>query len=327
GRRTDFSDVTFDAYIDKHKADFNTGVTKFIRVGNDGKPNRRPNRSLIKFDFIDGLIMSGVTNASQIVKAELELYVFSSEDGGEEGLDVDIFRVMKDWNEGDTDYAAAKTGEVTWNAARHDEVEWARAGAGRVNKDREEDPDDTQFIESRGRATFRVTFNVTTTAKAIFDDAENYGWLLQAQDEGKDTYFRIYSSEHRKKRRRPKLTITAIVPSDGLAKSNLNDHGSVLRQDAPVPAIFGLSQNFPNPFNPETRIEFQLPNHSHVTIKIFNTLGQEIRTLVDAPYSSGYHSVRWDGTDRSGNQVASGVYIYKMTADDFHAVKKMSLLR
>ena len=88
-----------------------------------------------------------------------------------------------------------------------------------------------------------------------------------------------------------------------------------------------LRQNFPNPFNPETEIRFQLPNASRVGIKIFNVLGQNIRTLVDARYQAGYHSVRWDGTDRNGKLAASGIYFYQLQAGTFSQLKKMILLR
>jgi flagellar hook assembly protein FlgD len=93
-----------------------------------------------------------------------------------------------------------------------------------------------------------------------------------------------------------------------------------------VPSEFQLSQNHPNPFNPETEIRFVLPKASHVEVKIYNTLGQEIRTLADSPYEAGYHSVIWDSKDNQGNYVASGVYLYELKAHEF-VVKKMSLVR
>ncbi len=105
------------------------------------------------------------------------------------------------------------------------------------------------------------------------------------------------------------------------------EYSEILQVDINAPKSFALAQNYPNPFNPDTNIEFQLPEASHVSIKIFNTLGQEIRTLLNAPYQAGYHSVGWNGTDRNRNQVASGVYLYRIKAGDFTAVKKMSLLQ
>ena len=94
-----------------------------------------------------------------------------------------------------------------------------------------------------------------------------------------------------------------------------------------MPTEFELAQNYPNPFNPETEIRFGLPEASEVLLRVFNTLGQEIRTLVDRPYQAGFHSVRWDGKDNLGNPVSSGIYFYQIKAGKYVQVKKMSLLR
>lgn len=102
---------------------------------------------------------------------------------------------------------------------------------------------------------------------------------------------------------------------------------SVETEDPIMPEEFIVHQNYPNPFNPMTKIRFQLPEDSHIVVRIFNTLGQEIRTLANAPYKAGYHSVRWDGKDNNGNPVSSGIYLYQIQAGTFSQVKKMSLLR
>lgn len=89
---------------------------------------------------------------------------------------------------------------------------------------------------------------------------------------------------------------------------------------------YRLEQNYPNPFNPTTEIRFALPKAGPVVLRIFNTLGEEIRTLVDAPFESGYHTVPWDGKDKDGKPVASGVYLYQLRAGEFSQVRKMSLI-
>jgi hypothetical protein len=94
-----------------------------------------------------------------------------------------------------------------------------------------------------------------------------------------------------------------------------------------APADFELAQNYPNPFNPETEIRFQLPQASHVVLKIFNMLGREIITLTDRQFEAGYHRVRWNGKDGNGNSLASGVYFYQLQASSFTQVRRMSLLR
>jgi len=94
-----------------------------------------------------------------------------------------------------------------------------------------------------------------------------------------------------------------------------------------LPAGFSLSQNYPNPFNPTTTIEFSLPEQSHTELTIYNVLGQQITELIDAALSPGSYRVCWDGTDKSGRVVPSGVYLYRLTTDSFTASRKMLLLK
>jgi len=89
-----------------------------------------------------------------------------------------------------------------------------------------------------------------------------------------------------------------------------------------IPERFGLAQNYPNPFNPVTTIKYQLPKNTDVMLRIYNSLGQEIATLVNQSQPAGYYSVNWN----AGNQ-ASGVYFYKIEAESFRQVRKMLLIR
>jgi hypothetical protein len=84
---------------------------------------------------------------------------------------------------------------------------------------------------------------------------------------------------------------------------------------AALPTRFELHQNYPNPFNPSTTIEFAVPTNARVDIKVFNLLGQEVRTLLSGTKAAGRYSLVWDGKDNSGSRVASGIYIYKMKAE------------
>ena len=94
-----------------------------------------------------------------------------------------------------------------------------------------------------------------------------------------------------------------------------------------IPTEFALKPNYPNPFNPETTIEFALPKTSKVTMSIYNLTGQLVRELVRSEYSAGYHRVIWNGLDSRGNMVGSGVYIYTLKADNFSQTRKMILIR
>jgi hypothetical protein len=92
-------------------------------------------------------------------------------------------------------------------------------------------------------------------------------------------------------------------------------------------APFEVMGNFPNPFNPETVMKFNLPKASHVSLKVYNILGQVVNTLVDEPLDAGSHSVMWDGKNAQGRDVASGVYFYRISAGGFESIEKMTLLR
>lgn len=94
-----------------------------------------------------------------------------------------------------------------------------------------------------------------------------------------------------------------------------------------LPAEYQLYQNYPNPFNPETIINFSLPENNFVSLKIYNSLGQEIKTLIDKEINAGFHSVVWDGKDNFGNSVTSGIYFYKLSAGKFISVRKMILIK
>ena len=88
-----------------------------------------------------------------------------------------------------------------------------------------------------------------------------------------------------------------------------------------------LLQNSPNPFNPSTIIKFYIPSSSNVTIKIYNILGREIITLFNEQTTAGYHNVYWNGKNSRGERVASGIYLYRLTAGSFSQTKKMNLVK
>ncbi|MCH8070011.1 MAG: right-handed parallel beta-helix repeat-containing protein [Candidatus Marinimicrobia bacterium] len=93
------------------------------------------------------------------------------------------------------------------------------------------------------------------------------------------------------------------------------------------PFNFTLFQNYPNPFNPLTIITYELKENAQVSLKIYNILGQSVRTLVDEKQFEGSHSIQWNGKDQKGIDVASSLYFYKLETKDFVKVRKMLLIR
>ncbi len=94
-----------------------------------------------------------------------------------------------------------------------------------------------------------------------------------------------------------------------------------------LPTRFVLEQNYPNPFNPTTTIRFRLPEAATVNLTVYNVRGQVVRKLVEKQMPAGYHSLIWDGTNSRGVPVASGVYLYRLTANNHVFTRKMVLMK
>jgi hypothetical protein len=107
---------------------------------------------------------------------------------------------------------------------------------------------------------------------------------------------------------------------DNVTKEDITGH------DSP-PAVYGMAQNFPNPFNPLTTIEYGMKEKGHVTLRIYNVAGQLSKVLVDGTKEAGFHRVTWDGKNERGFPMASGVYFCRMETKGFSSTKKLVLLR
>jgi hypothetical protein len=94
-----------------------------------------------------------------------------------------------------------------------------------------------------------------------------------------------------------------------------------------IPAAATLIGNYPNPFNPSTTFRYGLSEPDQVTLKVYNTLGQLVRTVVNDFQGEGYHEAVWDGRNESGAMVASGIYVYRITAGSFMETKRMILMK
>jgi Secretion system C-terminal sorting domain/Putative Ig domain len=117
-----------------------------------------------------------------------------------------------------------------------------------------------------------------------------------------------------------------------LESAELSDiHGNMIltkiNSGIAIPESFELGQNYPNPFNPTTTISFGLPSEARINLKIYNIRGQLIDGLIDDVLEAGYHEIEWNGCDRYGQKVSSGVYFYKITAGEFSESKKMIMLK
>ncbi|MEE4312407.1 MAG: FlgD immunoglobulin-like domain containing protein [candidate division KSB1 bacterium] len=139
---------------------------------------------------------------------------------------------------------------------------------------------------------------VTVTVNSEFLNAGQYNGVLHIMSNDPDN---------------PDFKVPVIFTvGGGEAVEGLSDRTNIT--DARVADEYELHQCYPNPFNPETTIQFELPEVSDVTLSVYNMQGQLISTIVDGQLKSGFHSYTWNATNMAGDAVAGGVYLYKLTA-------------
>lgn len=122
------------------------------------------------------------------------------------------------------------------------------------------------------------------------------------------------------------INVGATVPSN-LIPADVIQIAYDIHIPESAPEHFALNQNYPNPFNPECEISYALPTDCHVTLTIYNVLGQRVKVLVDEYQNSGNKTVSWDSKDDQGQEVTSGIYFYRIKAGDFVQSKKMVLMK
>jgi hypothetical protein len=148
--------------------------------------------------------------------------------------------------------------------------------------------------------TFKITDTTLTQASKIISGlivGQKYYWRVRAHNPGGwGTFSQVWT-----------INVSSTV---------------AVEEERGMPERFGLSQNYPNPFNPTTQIEFAVPQESRVTVDVYTMLGEKVATVVDERMPAGYHTVRFDAS-----QLASGLYLYRMTAGQFVMTRKMMLVR
>ncbi|MCF7902468.1 MAG: T9SS type A sorting domain-containing protein, partial [Candidatus Marinimicrobia bacterium] len=122
------------------------------------------------------------------------------------------------------------------------------------------------------------------------------------------------------------LTADESMAMDGALVSNGIGQAFAAKTTV-VPESFEIVRVFPNPFNPSVQMEYFLPEHSRVSVTIYNQLGQRVATLLSQEQSAGQYTVRWQGTDDLGRMVSSGVYLAQVRAGDRVRVVKLTLMR
>jgi len=164
--------------------------------------------------------------------------------------------------------------------------------------------DDIDYYEIYRGTTSTFT---PTTALGI---SKSTSYRDVSVQQGKEYYYKVAAVDNGGNRSAySSFKLTDVIEADGL------------------PTEYALGQNYPNPFNPTTNINYALPKESHVRIQVFSITGEEIATIVDRTVSAGKYTATWNGKNGAGVTVSNGIYIYRIIAGDYTAVKKMIMLK
>jgi hypothetical protein len=167
-----------------------------------------------------------------------------------------------------------------------------------------------------GSAEYRFTLKDTAS------DWTQYFWVITAPADAKAVSIRARSWH----------LWTGTSFWDDFMLNGIDNVITSVRENTPVynntvPGDYSLRQNYPNPFNPTTTIEYSLPVSGHVTLEVFNIVGQRIATIVDQVQSAGTWTARWNGKDDAGMTASTGLYFYRLSTNSFVSTKKMMLLK
>lgn len=287
--------------------DLSNGQGQYFFVGRTNQPSNSLRRGLIAFD-IAGAIPAGATIQSVVLTLSMSQTTSAAQS-------VSLHRVTADWGEG-TSIAAgnegggapATTGDATWLHRFFDTSFWTNAGGDFLAT-----PSAETSVSAIGIYTWGSTPEMVNDVQQWLDSAAtNFGWLLKGNESTQPTSKRFDSRQNANQANRPTLTIT---------------YQPTLRVDdlQTLPERFELYQNYPNPFNPTTTIAFQLPNlkpRPHVTLRVYDMLGREVRTLANELLEPGFRTLKFDASD-----LPSGVYYYTLRAGSFVATRKLMVVK
>lgn len=167
-----------------------------------------------------------------------------------------------------------------------------------------------------------LTYEVQYSQNSDFSNAVTVGnisatsYMANALPSGAPVYWRVRSKN-----------AEGLYSAYSKAERFIPNTPTSTEEPAVIPSEFSLEQNYPNPFNPATVIRFNLPQEMYVTIKIYDMLGREVKTLIADTKSAGSYAIQWAGDDNAGSVVAAGTYLYRITAGNFVQTKKMVYLK
>jgi hypothetical protein len=296
-----------DNSIFQESGEKSNGIGSYLFAGNTNANNIR--RGLIMFD-IASVLPSGATITSVTLKMNMSQTATGNQT-------VNLHRILTDWGEGTSDAtgeegrgAQATTNDATWSHAFFNTTQWTNPGG-----DFASTSSASQTIGSNGFYTWGSTSQMVADVQNWLDNSSsNFGWILIGNENDTKTAKRFDSRENSNVSNRPVLSVTYTTSTN---VENINS----------IPSSFELLQNYPNPFNPETKIQFNLPKSSFVTLEVYNSIGQQIRTLVSEQLIAGQYTVNWNGRNKFGEMMNSGIFYYRLKTEGLTDIKQMVLIK
>ncbi len=166
------------------------------------------------------------------------------------------------------------------------------------------------------------------SATALFwvetvSDYDQYSWFVNDELQSSTSFILNYTFPAN-----GEYEVKAVVEQNGFEEDIVwNVNVSALNSDDDLSLQNILEQNIPNPFNPSTTIKFNLTNSQSVKLDIFNSKGQLVKNLATDSFAAGSHSVVWNGDDKTGKTVGSGIYFYVLQGEDFRLIRKAILMK
>lgn len=278
-----------------------TGIHLFA-----GNTNRRAaRRALLQFD-IAGSLPAGAT----IEQVSLELTVSKT---GAGSMPMALHRVTAGWGEGPSDAggqegqgAAPQANDATWQHALFDQTNWTAQGGDFVGA-----ASGTLDVGGNGRYTWASTDALVADVQAWLDTPDqNFGWIVVGNEDDAKTTKRFNSREHPTEGTRPALVITY---SGGT---------NVANETEDVPSSVRLSNAYPNPFQAQTTLRYDLTQPEAVTLTVYDLLGRPVATLAEGVQAAGSHTAIWQP-----EALPNGLYIARLTSGAFSQSLTITLLR
>ena len=272
------------------------------RVASSGNGALR--RALLRFNLV-GSIPANAT----ITSVTLTLRMSKTISGAQS---VSLRKVNADWGEGTSNAnsnegsgATSATNDATWLHRFFSTTSWTTPGG-----DFSSTTSASASVNAVGNYTWGSTAQMVADVQTwLSNPSSNFGWILIGDEANLGSAKRFESRENPVVANRPKLTVTYTVSTSA-------------EQTTSIPLQTELAQNFPNPFNPSTAINYQLSANSFVVLGIFDVSGRQVARLVEQEMPAGSHTVTWNA-----NNLPSGTYIYRITAGKYVDSKKMQLLK